>query len=181
MTATPIAPEKPAPRKGSARVAFLLFAVLIGFELLKSIRFHAPKQMDVGALHLRDLRGRPLPPETFAGKAVLLNYWAPWCGPCKLEIPWLAELQRAHPDDLVVLGVVDDPQDYADALLYMQQHGATYPLVQLSAETLAATGPMHTVPTTFYLSRSGKVLHAIDGVVPKPVLMHWGNDAIAAR
>jgi len=169
------------PRKGTGRITLLLFVALIGFEVWKTVRFGTPKKIEVTELHLRDLRGVPIASETFAGKAVLLNYWAPWCGPCKLEIPWLAELQREHPNDLVIVGIVDDPQDYQGALAYMQAKGATYPLAQLSPETHAALGEMHTVPTTFYLSRSGHVLHAINGVVPQSVLKHWVKDAIAAK
>ncbi|SEG33324.1 cytochrome c biogenesis protein CcmG, thiol:disulfide interchange protein DsbE [Bryocella elongata] len=169
------------PRKGTGRVTLLLFLTFVGFEVWKTIHFRAPKQIDVVQLHLRDLRGAPISNATFAGKAVLLNYWAPWCGPCKLELPWLAQLQREHADDLVIVGIVDDPQDYQDAVAYMQSKGATYPLAQLSPEMHDAVGDMHTVPTTFYLSRNGHVMHSINGVVPETVLKHWVNEIIAAQ
>lgn len=170
-----------APRKGSGRITLLLFLGFVGFELFKTIRFRAPKHIDVTQLKLVDLQSQPIPASAFANKAVLLNYWAPWCGPCKLELPWLAQLQREHPNDLLIIGVVDDPQDYADAITTMRSSGAVYPLAQLSRPMADAVGEMHTVPTTFYLSRSGRVLHAINGTVPETVLRHWVNDAIAEK
>jgi thiol-disulfide isomerase/thioredoxin len=41
--------------------------------------------------------------DSFRGKVILMNFWATWCTPCELEIPWLVEIQRAHPNDVVVL------------------------------------------------------------------------------
>jgi thiol-disulfide isomerase/thioredoxin len=70
---------------------------------------------------VKDLNGIDVNLASFKGKVVLLNFWATWCGPCKLEIPWLVELQTRYKDDLVVLGFsVDDTvekmQPYATAM-----------------------------------------------------------------
>ena len=54
---------------------------------------------------------------SFKGKVMLINFWATWCGPCRVEIPYLIELQNQYADDLVVLGVsVDDPAEKMQAV-----------------------------------------------------------------
>ena len=54
---------------------------------------------------LKDMNGVDVRLESFKGKVILLNFWATWCGPCRVEIPHLIELQEQYGDDLVVLGV----------------------------------------------------------------------------
>jgi thiol-disulfide isomerase/thioredoxin len=175
-----LSPPRAKPRWSSRAVVFALFLAFAALEIFKTIHFHAPKQIDVASLHLVTLDGAPIAMQSLAGKAVILNYWAPWCGPCKLELPWLAELQRKHPSDLLILGIVDDPQDYQAAAILARGDGVSYPQLQLTRSILDATGAVDTLPTTFYIGRNGSVLHAINGVVPKLVMEHWVSEAIAA-
>ena len=61
---------------------------------------------------LKDMNGVNVNLASFKGKVLLINFWATWCGPCRVEIPYLIELQNQYADDLVVLGVsVDDPAE----------------------------------------------------------------------
>src|SRR6187549_1554121 len=61
---------------------------------------------------LKDMNGIDVKLASFKGKVIVLNFWATWCGPCRVEIPYLIELQRQYGEDLVVLGVsVDDPAE----------------------------------------------------------------------
>jgi len=56
-------------------------------------------------IRLPDLKGDEVDVHQFLGKRVLLNFWTTWCPACLLELPLLCELQRRHPDDLVVIGI----------------------------------------------------------------------------
>lgn len=127
---------------------------------------------------LTGLDGEPIAPSAYEGKAVLLNFWAPWCPPCRLEIPWLQKLQNATRGKLVVVGVVADPRMYARAAAMMQQKGVTYLLAQDSPSLQRAFGSLSALPTTFYLSRSSHVVHRVTGLVPEYVMRRYAADAM---
>jgi thiol-disulfide isomerase/thioredoxin len=101
---------------------------------------------------------------------ILLNYWATWCGPCKAEIPGFVELQKALPNDLVVIGYsVDD--DAAKAKAFATEYKMNYPiLLGLGREDVQdAYGPFWGIPASVIISRDGKVCRKHIGIAPKAV------------
>ncbi len=171
------APSPPTqrPRKG---LPALLFLLAISFLYIRSNVFRGPKQLDIASLNLKTLNGKPLDPAKFKGKAAVLNFWAPWCGPCQIETPWLQRLQAAHPGDLIVIGVDEDPDTYVEAALFAASRGATYPIVQKSGAMVNAIGAIDTVPTTFYITSSGKVVHTATGAISDARMEDYARDAI---
>lgn len=120
-------------------------------------------------LTLKDLEGRDVTLAQYAGKVILINFWATWCGPCKAEIPDLVVLQREHPDDLVVLGVVmmDTFGDKVRAAA--KEYGITYPVLDGSdrLDVEQAYGPMPGLPTTVIIDRSGVIAKRQTGAATK--------------
>jgi len=117
---------------------------------------------------LKDMNGVDVRLDSFKGKVILLNFWATWCPPCELEIPWLVEIQRAHPNDVVVLGVsIDDPPDK------LQQYAAgkhmNYPvLVGRDREDIQdAFGPLFAIPVSVFIDRDGKISRRHSGIADK--------------
>jgi thiol-disulfide isomerase/thioredoxin len=108
---------------------------------------------------LKDLDNVDVTLSAFKGKVVLLNFWATWCGPCKIETPWFIDLQdRYGKEGLQVVGIsVDDPL----ALLkpYAAQYKMNYPVLQGLGhrEVMAAYGSITGLPTTFIISRESKL------------------------
>jgi cytochrome c biogenesis protein CcmG/thiol:disulfide interchange protein DsbE len=108
-----------------------------------------------GTLKLSDLRG----------KAVAVNFWASWCGPCKQESPYL---EQAWSEDrkrgLVVLGV--DANDFrSDARGFMRRYSITYPVVYDGpGKTLGPWG-IKGFPETYVLDRAGRVVDAFVGAI----------------
>jgi thiol-disulfide isomerase/thioredoxin len=137
-----------------------------------------PSPANARTFTLTGLDGALIPPTAYRGKAVVLNFWAPWCPPCRVEIPWLQKLQNHDRGRLVVVGVVADPSEYAHAATMMQQKGVTYLLVQDTPSLDAAFGSPSTLPTTFYLSPSSHVVHSVIGVIPEYAMSRYAADAL---
>jgi cytochrome c biogenesis protein CcmG/thiol:disulfide interchange protein DsbE len=117
---------------------------------------------------LKDMNGVDVKLDSFKGKVILLNFWATWCPPCELEIPWLVEIQRDHPDDLVVLGVsIDDTPEKLKP--YAADKKMNYPvLVGREREDVQdAFGPMFGIPVSVFIDRDGRISRRHSGIATK--------------
>jgi cytochrome c biogenesis protein CcmG/thiol:disulfide interchange protein DsbE len=105
----------------------------------------------------------------YKGKVVLLDFWATWCGPCKVEIPGFIELQQKYgADGLQVVGIsVDDTVDKLKP--YVAEMKMNYPVLQgLGHDDLMdAFGPMLGIPVSVIISRDGKVCAKHTGLTAK--------------
>jgi thiol-disulfide isomerase/thioredoxin len=114
---------------------------------------------------IKDMNGIDVNLASFKGKVVLLNFWATWCGPCKLEIPWLVALQEQYRGDLVVLGFsVDDTVEKMRP--YATDMQINYPLlVGLGREDVQdAYGPLWALPLTVIIDRAGNISYRHTGI-----------------
>lgn len=101
----------------------------------------------------------------FKGKAVLLNFWATWCPPCKVEIPWFVDLQKQYGDQgLVVLGVAMDDAQQQEIAAFAQNMGVNYPILLGTNEVSDTYGGVEALPTTFYIGRDGKIVDRVFGL-----------------
>jgi thiol-disulfide isomerase/thioredoxin len=117
---------------------------------------------------IKDMNGVDVNLASFKGKVILLNFWATWCGPCKLEIPDLVALQDEYRDDLVVLGFsVDDTAEQIKP--YAAEYRMNYPvLVGLGHENVQeAYGPLFGIPVTVLIDREGRVAKKMSGIRSK--------------
>ena len=115
---------------------------------------------------LRDIDGNQVSLAELKGNVILLNFWATWCGPCKIEIPWFVEFQRRYKDDgLVVLGFsVDDTPEQIRP--FAAEFQVNYPmLVGLGREDFQeAYGPVWGLPVTFFIDREGTLCRTHMGI-----------------
>lgn len=162
-------------------VALVLFVAVLLVRHFVPVKAAAPTSANSVAFTLTGLDGNPIPPSDYQGKAILLNFWAPWCPPCKMEIPWLQKLQNQNRGKLVVIGVVADPNQYARAAAYMRQNGITYPLARYSPALQRAFGSISELPTSFYISPAQHVVHHVTGLVPQYTMRRYVADAIRQK
>ena len=125
---------------------------------------------------LVDLDGKKVALSEFKGKPILLTFWATWCGPCKLEMPWIQEFSRKYePQGLVTLGIATDdvPKSVVEGVI--GKAGVTYPTLLADNKVDEAYGGVNYVPESFYIDRTGKVLIETAG------LTEDGKDEIEAN
>ena len=164
-----------------SRVLSIVVLALLSIAYFGSIRFKNPRRLDVASLHLRDLDDRPIPPSLFAGKAIVINFWAPWCLPCQVETPWFIHQQQLHQSDLLFIGVVTDEGTYREARSFMIERGGNYPLAKANAALDDAVGGLAELPTTLYISRSGRVVHLVSGLASEDRVKAYVQDAIHSQ
>jgi thiol-disulfide isomerase/thioredoxin len=127
-----------------------------------------PAKMD---FTMKDVEGRDVSLDSFKGKVVILDFWATWCGPCKVEIPHFIEFQEKYgPKGLQIVGVsVDDPVD--KLVPYVKEMGMNYPVLQgLGHDDVQdAYGPIMGIPVSVMISRDGKVCATHTGLTSKDV------------
>lgn len=104
---------------------------------------------------LPQLDGQDLRLSSYRGKVVLLDFWASWCEPCRVETPQLIELQQKYGDrGLQIIGVsMDDSPD--PARVFYQQFHMNYPVVMGTAQTGELYGGVLGLPITFLIGRDG--------------------------
>jgi peroxiredoxin len=114
---------------------------------------------------LESLEGKTVHLSDFRGKGVLLNFWATWCQPCKIEMPWFAQLQRQYgPQGLQIVGVAMDDASPKEISEFAHDLGVNYPILVGKEAVGDAYGGVQFLPATFYIGRDGKVVDKVFGL-----------------
>lgn len=107
---------------------------------------------------LKDSDGKTVHLTDYRGKVVMLDFWATWCPPCKIEIPWLIDLERKNKDKgFEVLGVSMDDEGWEVVRPFMREVGMNYRVVIGNDTTAEMYGNVESLPETFLIDREGKI------------------------
>ncbi len=156
-------------------IAAVVISVMLIFGIQKA-RHNPGPQATSGKLQgklapdfeLQSLDGKTVKLSDFRGKAVLLNFWATWCEPCKIEMPWFVDLQNKYgPQGLQVLGVAMDDASPKDIAEFAHKLGVNYPIVIGKEKVGDDYGGVQYLPSTFYVGRDGKVVNRVFGLVSR--------------
>ena len=167
-----------APTAGGTRNPLALVVVAVIAAAMLYFGFHAArrsgptpvatKSSPAPDFTLDSLDGKSMRLSDLRGKAVLLNFWATWCGPCKIETPWLVELQNQYGSQgLQVVGVEmgDDGKD--EITKFVKDMGVNYPVLIGKEAVGDAYGGVPALPESFFISRDGKIVDKIIGLKGK--------------
>ena len=121
---------------------------------------------------LEDVDGNKVKLATFGGKVLLLNFWATWCAPCKVEIPHLVELQARYAEGgLQVIGIsVDEPPEKIAP--FMTAARINYPVLRSTDRVLDAFARVTMLPTSFVIGRDRRLCSTHVGAVSPAALEH---------
>jgi len=107
---------------------------------------------------LKDADGKLVHLSDYRGKVVILDFWATWCGPCRIEIPWFEDLQRKNKDrGFEVLGVAMDDEGWEVVKPFMTELGVNYRVLIGDDLTAQMYGGVDALPTTFLIDKAGRV------------------------
>lgn len=110
---------------------------------------------------LKDVNGREVSSDQFKGKVVVVDFWATWCGPCRMEIPGYVKLQKKYANDgLVIVGMSVDQQGPGVVKSFIEKNKVDYQIVMADDDVTTAFGGdegIEAIPTTFLIDRDGKI------------------------
>jgi peroxiredoxin len=179
----PVAATPVSPRPSGARnfiVLLVVIAVVAGMLFTAAHYAHKSKTGYDAALLGGDVRGMQAPDfdlktldgkevklSDYRGKAVLVNFWATWCDPCKIEMPWIIDLQNKYRGQgFEVIGIAMDDSGPDAIRRFAQAMGVNYTILQgknAVGDAYGATG----YPMSVYIDREGHVVDRVMGLVGK--------------
>ena len=139
------------------------------------------KVVSAPAFRLKRLGGGPpVALASLRGKAVVLNFWSSYCGPCKQEMPRLQAAARQWAAKRVVVVGIDTIDNHRAAQDFARSHGVTYPIGFDDVGEIASRYSVAYTPTTFFVDRRGQIVKRVLGPVPNAELDTQIKHALAS-
>jgi peroxiredoxin len=140
----------------------LFAAIVIAFAPASVLR----QETKAPSFELKDVNGRTVRLSDYQGKVVLINFWATWCPPCRVEIPDLVRLQREHgKEGLQIIGITYPPEKKARVRRFARNLKVNYPIILGTREIKDGFSSEDTLPLTIVINRDGKVSDIISGIL----------------
>jgi cytochrome c biogenesis protein CcmG/thiol:disulfide interchange protein DsbE len=145
--------------------------VAIGFALPQVNRVEAQSKLKAPNFTLKTAEGKVYELSKLKGKVVIVNFWATWCGPCRVEIPDFIEVYKKHKDKGVeIIGISVDEDGWDVVRPFIKKNGINYPIVMQDERVSRDYGGISAIPTTFIVDKEGYVVFGRAGVLTKAQL-----------
>ncbi|MDZ7262437.1 MAG: TlpA family protein disulfide reductase [candidate division KSB1 bacterium] len=163
---------------GKLKIRSIIFWVFVSilivylFSFTVSARWEENKSDSKQApdFSLPNLEGKQVKLSDFKGKVIILDFWATWCPPCRMEIPDFIDLYKTYQDTgLVILGVALDQEGEKVVKPFAKKQGINYPILMGNAQVVQKYGGIQGIPTTFIINQEGKIITTFLGYRPKKV------------
>jgi thiol-disulfide isomerase/thioredoxin len=120
------------------------------------------------SFNLSTLDGKKVSLASLKGKPVLVNFWATWCVPCRIEMPWFEEFSHKYAaQNLVIVGITEDDASREEIKQALTKAGVTYPVLLTDNKADRAYGGIDYLPSSFYVDREGKIVAQSAGLGTK--------------
>jgi len=167
-------------RSGSRWVASVGLVVIVGLLLAAcggSAQYPMPGN-PAPDFTLKDLQGRDVKLSQFKGKPVLLNFWASWCEPCRLELPLIEATQQKHQgQDLVILGVNNgEPPEVVQS--FVNENHLTFPVVLDASNEVSRAYQVNGIPSSVFINSDGQIVNRHSGVFTERILSSYLNNIL---
>ena len=129
------------------------------------VRKARPKlEQEAPGFMLGDLNGKLKSLSEYKGKVILLNFWATWCGPCRVEMPSMETVYRELKDEgFEILAISSDPQGVVVTRPYSESNDLTFPILHDTDYDVSGVYGVRTLPMSFLIDRHGILRHQVFG------------------
>ena len=149
---------------GSARLNVRCLSVLLLVALVMPLAIAAaapkapPARRSAAPFDVTTLNGQRVTLEGLRGKVVILDFWATWCPPCRMEIPHFKALYAKYHPKLEILAISLDEEGERVVAPFVRKQGITYPVAIGQDRLVSAYGGIRGIPTTFVIDRQGRIV-----------------------
>jgi cytochrome c biogenesis protein CcmG/thiol:disulfide interchange protein DsbE len=117
---------------------------------------------------LKSTNGKNVSLSDYKGKIVIMDFWATWCGPCRVGVPDLVEIQDEYKDRVAIIGIsLDQDNTKGNIIPFMEEYKINYPVVYGTNQVIIDYGYIQAIPTTFIIDGEGNIVERYIGLVPK--------------
>ena len=182
--------EISTPIRSQARWILLALVALIGLLWIQTNRVQSAETplgrgARVGFLApdftLEGMDGQPMSLRDLQGKAVILNFWATWCPPCKEEMPALEKIYRDHREDGVVVLGVNQMEARPQVQRFLEEYNLTFPVVLDIRGEVGRLYRVRAYPTTYFIDARGVIRDMVIGGPMSEALLRSKVDALLGR
>lgn len=125
----------------------------------RSAGAHAPD------FEVTTLDGQQVSLASLRGKVVLVNFWATWCPPCRIEMPGFQRVyEEKHDEGFTIVGISTDAIGSGAVADFARERGITYPVAMANAAVVRDFGGARTLPTSFLIDRRGRIRNEVKGI-----------------
>jgi thiol-disulfide isomerase/thioredoxin len=163
------------------RASAIAICVTLLLVVNRPTTYHLSHPYQAPEFELMDLNGNAVHLSSFRGKAVVLNFWASWCAPCRREFPWFIDFQKEYgAQGLQIIGVSMDDGGKDEIAPFVRRMGINYVVLVGDNNVGSLYGGLEILPTTYYIASDGSVRAFVKGVISKTEVEHEIKDVLRA-